>query len=180
MTDDELLKNLQTREPGALEEMMQKYNRLLYTIIYNILKNSGCHGDMEELVSDTFYAVWTHADNIRPGNLKAYLSITARNKAKTFLRSRQPFAMDIDELELPDSYLTPEGMLLQEELSHSIQRAIHRMRPGDREIFLRYYYYLQNTEEIVEHMNMPASTVRSHLARGRKVLKKMLSKEVAF
>ena len=54
------------------------------------------------------------------------------------------------------------------------------MRPKDREIFLRYYYYLQTTDQIAETMGIPPSTVRSRLSRGRKTLKETLSKEVLY
>ena len=54
-----------------------------------------------------------------------------------------------------------------------------RMRPKDREIFLRYYYCLQTAVEIAAALHMPSSTVRSRLVRGRKALAKALGKEVS-
>lgn len=180
MTDEILLRRLKAQEPEALEAMMHQYSNLLYTIIYNIIRNSGSPADVEELISDTFFSVWSHAEGIAPGNLKAYLCITARNKAKTFLRSRRPLVMDIDEIDLPDSAATPEDTAMAQELQRCVKKAIGKMRPSDREIFLRYYYYLQSSCEIAEQMHIPASTVRTRLARGRKTLKKHLSKEVLF
>jgi RNA polymerase sigma-70 factor (ECF subfamily) len=53
------------------------------------------------------------------------------------------------------------------------------MRPKDREIFLRYYYYLETTDEIAQKMHLSGSAVRSRLTRGRKTLKTILSKEVS-
>ena len=51
------------------------------------------------------------------------------------------------------------------------------MRPQDRDIFLRYYYYMQTTQQISQLLNIPHSTVRTRLVRGRKTLKKLLTKE---
>lgn len=180
MTDEILLRRLKAQEPEALETMMNRYNKLVYTIIYNMIKSTGGHADVEELVSDTFFSVWNHAQNIDHGKLKAYLTITARNKAKSFLRSRRPLAMDIDEIDLPDSADNPEDTAMAQELQQCVKKAIGKMRPSDREIFLRYYYYLQSSEEIAEEMHMPSSTIRTRLARGRKILKKHLSKEALF
>jgi DNA-directed RNA polymerase specialized sigma24 family protein len=42
---------------------------------------------------------------------------------------------------------------------------------------LRYYYYLQSTDQVAAQMGIPAATVRSRLARGREILKQKLSKE---
>ena len=156
MTDEQLLRKLQAQQPEALEALMKK--------------------DVEELMQDTFYAVWTHADSIS-GKLRTYLSATARNRAKSFLRSHRELPMDLDTIELPDPGGSLENAAQEAELSRCIQNAIWRMRPRDREIFLRYYYHFQTAETISRQMGIPPGTIYSRLARGRKVLQKTLSKE---
>lgn len=178
--DNNLLTRLRNQQPEALEDMMEIYHKLVSTIIYNVLGRSASQADVEELVSDTFYAVWNHAGSIRDGNLKAYLSMTARNRAKSHLRRKQPLPMDIDELDLPDPASPPEAAAMEQERNRLVRKAINQMRPTDREIFLRYYYYLQSTNEIAERMHMHPSTVRTRLTRGRKALQKTLNKEVLF
>ena len=180
MTDERLLLRLQRREPEALEDLMERYNKLVYITISNVLGRTGTQGDVEELVSDTFLAVWNYAENIQGTKLKAYLCTTGRNKAKSFLRSRKTLPMDLDEVDLVTSTDSPEEAVMQKDLQNQVKKAIHKMRPKDREIFLRYYYYLQTAEEIGERMNIPSSTVRSRLIRGRKILQKSLNKEVLF
>lgn len=180
MTDERLRKGLRQREPEALEELMDQYHKLVSLTICNVLGRTGTRSDVEELVSDTFLAVWNYAEHIHPGKLRAYLCTTARNKAKTFLRSRKALPMDLDEIEIRTTAASPEEAVMQEELRRQVQKAIHKMRPKDREIFLRHYYYLQTSEEIAEKMGIPASTVRSRLSRGRKILEKYLSKEALY
>lgn len=177
MTDDRILKGLREQETAALEAMMGKYRSLVTRIISNVLGSAGTPDDVEELCSDTFFAVWTYARGVKNGKLKAYLSTTARNKAKTFLRERRELPMDLDMVEIPDMGPTPEDCAIEQELSRMIRRAIDRMRPKDREIFLRYYYYFETTGEIAQRMGIPDATVRSRLSRGRKILQKSLSKE---
>ena len=177
MTDNQLLQQLQFQHPDSMELLMQKYHRYVYTVIANVLGVHGTHEDIEELAQDTFYAVWSHADAIH-GSLKAYLCTTARNRAKSWLRGRRELPMALDYVELPDACESLEDAAQQQELARYVRSAIDQMRPRDREIFLRYYYYLQGTEEIAEHMGIPIGTVCSRLARGRKHLKRVLSKEV--
>ena len=88
--------------------------------------------------------------------------------------------MALDTVEIPDSGNTLDDLAEQEELARQIRSALNRMRPKDREIFLRYYYYLQTTGEIAMHMDIPVNTVCSRLMRGRKILKKSLSKEGVY
>ena len=84
--------------------------------------------------------------------------------------------MDLDTVEIADPGGSLEDAARQTELSGYIQRAIDSMRPKDREIFLRYYFHLQTGEEIAVDMGIPKGTVFSRLARGRKILGKILSK----
>lgn len=176
MTDELLLRKLRAGQPEALEAFMEKYDRYAYTVIANILGTAGGTEDIEELVQDTFYSVWHHADAIN-GKLRNYLSATARNKAKSFLRGRRELPMDLDTIDIPAPGGSLEEAALQDELSRCLQRAIRKMRPRDRDIFLLYYYQFWTAEEIAEQLHIAVGTVYSRLARGRRTLKKTLSKE---
>lgn len=176
MTDEQLLRRLQARQAGAPEAMMKKYYRYIYTVVGNIIGGVGGHEDIEELTQDSFYAVWENADRIH-GRLRPYLSTTARNKAKSWLRGRREITMDLDTIELPDPTASPEETMTQKELAKRVTQAVDRMRPIDREIFIRCYYYLQTTETIAQRMGLSPNAVRTRLARGRKTLKKLLDKE---
>lgn len=178
MTNEQLLRRLRAGDQRALEALMEKYRRYVYTIIANILGRQGTAADAEELTADTFYAVWEHIGSIT--NLKAYLGSTARNKAINHLRRQRELPMDLDTVELPDPAPSMEDQMVRRELAHRVREAISKMRPRDREIFLRYYYYAQTTEEIAVLMGLPPATVRSRLSRGRAKLKTVLSKEVSL
>ena len=86
--------------------------------------------------------------------------------------------METDLVEIPDPANSLEDEMARKELSDQIQRAINHMNHEERETFLRYYYYLQTTKEIADAMNVPTGTVCSRLARGRKKLKQILTKEI--
>lgn len=77
MTDEQLLREMRKGNQEALQQMIQRYHRYLTTIIGNILGSGGSREDIEELVQDTFYAVWNRAGEIR-GPLKPYLCIARR------------------------------------------------------------------------------------------------------
>ena len=124
------------------------------------------------------YSVFRRAGSISPGKLQAYLGAAARNRAKDFLRKQKPLEADLDELTLPDGEGTaPEAELLRRERQMRVKEAIFSMEPVDREIFLRYYYYLQPAPEIAEAMRLTPGAVRTRLSRGRAALKKRLSQE---
>lgn len=177
MTDEQMLRRLQAGQQDALETLMQKYYRYIYTVVANTLGTAGGPEDVKELVQDTFFSVWRHADTIHE-RLRPYLSTTARNKAVSWLRGRRELPMSLDMIEIPDPGGSLDEAAQQEELTRKIQNAINRMRPKDREIFFRYYYYVQTTEEISAQMGLSPNAIRTRLSRGRQILKKTLSKEV--
>ena len=175
-SDAQLLCRMQDGDDKALELLMDKYGSYVYRVIANVLLNAGSASDAEELTSDTFYAVWTHAGSIDARNLKSYLAVTARNKAKSFLRKHRELPMDLDTIPLSNG-ISLEDHAVEKELKQLLKQAIDKMRPQDRDIFLRYYYYLQTTSQISQLLNIPHSTVRSRLMRDRKKLQKILTKE---
>ena len=87
MREDVILRKLRSRDPAALEALMDRYIPYVSTIVWNILRNAMTKEDAEEVVSDVFLAAWNQAGDIRSGATKAWLGAVARNKAKTKLRS---------------------------------------------------------------------------------------------
>ena len=177
MTEEALIKRLKRQRPDALEAMIQQYNNYVCTIIINTVGTGFNMEDVKELASDVFMAVWNHADSLHTGKVKSYIGTTARNKSKDFLRKRKTLEMDIDEIPMLTSGQTPESQLLKQEQIKAVRMAVLNMTEPDREIFLRYYYYLQTSIQIADAMNMEANTVRGRLKRGREKLKQVLLKE---
>ena len=178
MTDNHLLARLQAGEEEALERLTDRYHGYVCAVIGTVLGGAGSPSDVEELANDTFYALWYHARDVLPGKVKAYLGTTARNKAKTLLRRHRAPEMDLDTIQIPDGTDSLEDHAIRQELASAVQRAVDGLRPKDREIFLRYYFYYQDTGTIAAQMGIPAATVRSKLQRGRAHLRQVLCKEV--
>ena len=64
--------------------------------------------------------------------------------------------------------------LCQKEQAAEVKKALSQLRPQDQEIFFRYYQLCQTASEIAQALDMPPSTVRSRLSRGRQVLRAAL------
>jgi RNA polymerase sigma-70 factor (ECF subfamily) len=177
MTEEKLLHRLRRHKQDALEALIGQYNNYVCAVIINTLGQNFSQEDVKEIASDVFLAVWDHADAIHLGKLKAYLGTAARNKSKDFRRKQQTLPMDLDEVPALTDGKTPESQLLRQEQQELVRKAVLELPQPDREIFLRYYYYLQTSAQIAEAMGMEDSTVRGRLMRGRNHLKQMLLKE---
>lgn len=176
MKDEIILKKLRSGDPKGLEQLMDQYMNYVSVIAWNILRNYLAPEDAEEAVSDVFLAAWEQAGDIQPGKLKAWLAAVARNKARDRLRAmRVDLPLEDDVLELPDEN-TPILALERKEEKTLVRKAVDTLGEPDREIFLRYYYYIQSVREISQVMYLNESTVKTKLRRGRMRLKDILTR----
>lgn len=178
MRDTLLLERLRRRDQDALNELTARYRSYVCTIQSNMLSGAGTREDVEELCSDVFLALWQNAESVEAEKLKPWLGTVARNRAKSWLRVRRTLPMDLDEIELPDDSPGLEDEAIRKELAAAVRRAVDSLRPKDREVFLRYYFYLQSVEAIAAELDLAPASIRSRLSRGREVLRKKLEKEV--
>lgn len=174
MKDDVILRRLRSKDPAALEKLMDRYIPYVSAVVWNILRHSMSHEDAEEVVSDVFLTAWNRAEDILPGCSKQWLGAVARNKAKNKLRERG-FALSLEEdmLDTPDE-TTPEVQMEREEEARLVREAVDSLGEPDRTIFLRHYYYAQTVREVAEAMGINQSTVKTKLRRGRLRLKSHL------
>lgn len=141
----------------------------------NIIGRSMTQSDVEEVVSDVFWALWNNADKIDANRFKAYLGSMARNRAKNKLREMGMDTYLEDDIVIVSDN-TPETAFEEQEQDLLVKQALLSMQHPDREIFLRHYYYYQTVSEIADEMDMNISTVKTRLSRGREKLKDSFSK----
>lgn len=156
----------------ALESVIRQYSPYVITVIHN--RSRGCLSteDEEEVASDVFFALWQNAKSIEPGHLRPWLGSVASHKTVDRLRKHKiTIPLEENTLVVEDSLWTT---LQQWEQVDKIQEALLTLKPIDREIFCRYYDLCQTTSEIATEMNIPPSTVRTKLSRGRQTLRTTL------
>lgn len=64
MDEKSLLKKLQNKDEKALEDIIDLYNAYVTTIVGSLLSSKGTKEDMEEVIADTFIALWETAERI--------------------------------------------------------------------------------------------------------------------
>ena len=174
MDERRLLRRLSRGDCAALEEIMDAYMPYVYTIAHNILAPALPREDVEEVASDAFTTLWEKGEAVRPGKLKAWLAAVTRNAALSRLRSLHlPEPLDEETMDL--SAPGPEEEAVEKELAELTRRAVNALPEPDRGIFIRHYYLYPKTGDIAAELDMPASTVRVKLLRGRDKLRTVLA-----
>ena len=179
MTETQLVLALKAGQRGALDQAIRRYSGFAAAVIRSVLGSSAVQEDLEELVSDTFLALWRAADRLeetRP--LRHYLAAIARHAAIDRLRQQRPAnPLPADDLLPADEADSPEAQALRREQTDTLRRLLYEMATEDREIFVRFYYYEQTVREIASIMQKNESTVKARLSRGRARLRAQLEKE---
>lgn len=172
MNENKLLSRLKKGKQDALEETLHHFLPYVNAIVLQVGGSCLTPEDREEIVSDVFYKLWSHAGDIQPGKLRPYLGSIAHNRTKDYLRSRKiTLPLEQDAI-IVDS---PENDILTQVLSQQIRETILSLPEPDREIFLRFYYYYQPISVIGAAMGIKPATVSTRLARGRRKLKQILT-----
>src|SRR5581483_8562695 len=157
---------------GAEEQfaaLVQRQSRYVFRVAYSVLRNAH---DAEDIVQETFFKLyrtqwWKKIDDER-----AFLARAAWRLALNRLGERR--GKD-DWLEQISRQQTPEEELIRLDRDAAVQRLIDAL-PEE----LRLPLALSTVEdlssyEIAKVMSIPDGTVRSRLARARKILKQRLA-----
>lgn len=145
------------RESGLDALFRDEYDsmvRLAYTLVNNT-------AEAEELVQDSFVDVYRRFGEI--ANPGGYLRTAVVSRCRSALRRRRVLAMK--------SPAPPEGLAPS---AGELWDVLNKLSEDQRVAVVLRYYGRYRASEIAEMTDQPASTVRSHLRRGLKALKKEL------
>lgn len=173
MDDLELLESLRRDRAGGIETLLRQYTPLLRYVIGGILPD---HQDAQDCLSEVSLRLWQNIDRFDParGSLSAWLTAVARNTALNHRKARQQRESRLAKDSEPVDPGTPEQALLRQEQSRQLTDAIARLRPRDRQLLYRKYYYLQPTSQIAAELGLSDRAVEGRLYRLRLRLRQEL------
>ena len=172
MLEKKLLRLLDNQPNEALAQVLQEYGGLLSAVTMNILHDPQ---DAEECIGDVLVQLWRTRDRIQnPARLKSYLCAIARNAALDRRRKQAPCRELSLQQELMEDYQV-SGQMDDVLLTELVTGAIRQLGEPTADIFLRRYYREDRVKDIAADLGLTERAVESHLYRGKKRLKEILS-----
>lgn len=182
MEDEKIIELYFARNEQAVTETDRKYGGYCFTLANSILNN---REDAEEAVSDTYLKTWNAIPPQKPSMLKMFLAKITRNLSfsrwrKLSAEKRGGGAMELVLEELDTCIPAPgkvEDNLMGKELAKAIRCYLNTLSQREQDIFLRRYFFVEETETIARRYGMKPATVLRTLSRTREKLKHYLTRE---
>ena len=174
MTDKMLCQKVKNGDRGALYAAIERFTPYVSTAAWRVLAGSpAAREDLEEVVSDTFLALWDHAAEVDPERIRPWLATVAKNRAIDRLRRLTP-TVPLSEND-PDLAPGPEDEAILRERAEKLWNAVNELPEPDRKLFIRHYYEGEKVRDAARALGMKTATAKTKLHRGRKTLKALLS-----
>lgn len=182
MNDNEIVALYLARDEQALVRTDEKYGGYCYQLANRILN---CRQDAEETVSDTYLKAWQSIPPHRPTALRLFLAKIARNLAFDRWRGQNAqkrgggqMVLVLEELEECIGTAQDVGAELEaKELTRAIARFLDTQPEREQSVFLRRYFFVEDTGAIALRYGMKPAAVLKSLSRTRQKLKSYLIQE---
>lgn len=162
--EDELLISIKKGDRKAFEALHERYLSHLFNFCLKYLHNAA---DAEEVVQETFIAIWENRGKIDPQQIVAsYLISIARNKIFDLIKHKYTRIKHRDNIikSFRDA-LSDDEELFWNEIIAVMLRSMKHLSPRQREILtLRTQGY--SNREISVMLKISQRTVETHFSRG--------------
>jgi len=172
MDDRVLVESLRSGDPQAPRLLIERFQGVVYGLCYRML---GHRQDAEDVMQESFVRAlrgFSGFESDRP--LRPWLLGIAANRCRTALarRSRRPPLVESGEEQADPR----AGVVDPEDLAGELERALDRLRPEYRQVFVLFHEQNLPYEEISQAVGRPVGTIKTWLHRARAELAEHLSR----
>jgi RNA polymerase sigma-70 factor (ECF subfamily) len=173
MDDDELIASVAGGDDTALRELFSRHAPWLAARLRSVLSAT----DVEDVLQETFLAVWTGARGYRPeGSAGGWVWGIARRQAALFLRGRDPAVLSQSAAVAASGSHAgdpAEAALARAEITDAVAVLGPEGSP-EREVWQLMYVEDRPVAEVAELTGVPVGTVKSRAHRARRRLRAVL------
>lgn len=171
-----LIRRAKSGDGDAIAQLIRSHQDALYAFI---LRMSGRPDVAEDVVQEAFVRVIRNLDRFDTRyRFSTWLFTIAKRLYVNAVQKHRP-AYDTDMVEIRrGSDPTPGSISSRMESLQNVRRLLDtvllRLNEQQREVVLLFHQQDWSINEIAEHLGMPEGTVKSHLHRARKRMRKAI------
>jgi len=157
----------------SFEDIVRRYEKMVYGIAYKFLNN---HQDAEDITQETFLIVYRKLRNLRKTNsLTNWIYTITLNLVRENLRKKYRMKT-INNLNENLIFYNNENNS-NEEIKEKIRTAIEKLPEKQREAINLKFMEGLKIKEISKIMECKEGTIKAHIFRGIKTLRRILKNE---
>jgi RNA polymerase sigma factor (sigma-70 family) len=165
--DPDLVKRCISGDERAWEQLVYRYNRLIYSIALTLCRDPEVAADILQQVCLELYR---RLDEVRKlESLSSWVATVTRRKTYTYLRSKKPTEPLFDA-----ELVASRDILSNIERQHMLQRALATLPSRSRRLMELLYLNEGTYEQVAAELGMPVASVGPTRIRCLKKLKKLL------
>lgn len=178
-TDIELVRAVKEGRKEPFDQLVLRYQRLVYAIIRRMISN---HQDVDDLAQETFMAAYGAMGRFdERKSFSAYLSRIAINISINHLRRKKRWLRILTERGTEarqalsgGKTLGPDKKMEQKELMNRLEIGIEALPPRQKAVLILKVYQEMSYQEIADTLGISLGTVMSRLHRARNRLRAQL------
>lgn len=169
----------------AFDVLYKTYSNYIYSIILNFFNRDIV--DAEDLMQEVFLEAFKSLDRLKDDKaFSSWLVSIALNKCRQYVRKKnfhknkailvpiEEHDVEVDEKYFPDT-------LLESKLNREvILGAIDELPSRQRLVMLLFYFQSFTYKEMVDSLELPMSTIKKDLHKGRNTIKKELKSKLSI
>ena len=171
--EEPILERVARNEPGAVDEMMNRFGGLVWSLARRSCPTSA---EAEDAVQEIFVEIWRTAsrfDSSIAGEATFVAMITRRRLIdRTRRRSRRPESVALTESS-PAPEPNNDDLEIAEEAGVASE-AFEKLRPEQQKVLRLAIHHGRSHEQIAATTGMPLGTVKTHARRGLIRLRQLL------
>ena len=176
-----LIARAQRGDAPSLRGLIDAHKDRLHAFVWRMVRN---HHDAEELCQETFLKAFAALDSFNEHyRFSTWLFTIAYRLCLNQIRRKRSLTGEMDFGLLPASDPDTSAQVAESEeaarLKKVIWAAVEQLSPPQRATVLLFYRQEQSCADIAQVLQVPVSTVKSHLHRARARLKELLEPAVA-
>jgi RNA polymerase sigma-70 factor (ECF subfamily) len=165
----------------AYRRFIKQYERLVIHIIYRMVSNPS---DREDLFQDVFLKAYQNLGGFRfQSKASTWLARITYNTCINFLQKKRtplfddktPETLTIEDI--ADSDELPDDWVSKRDMAKHIEEEIQKLPLRHRTALTLYHLHGLHYTEIGQIMDLPESSVKSYLFRGRQQLKVSMTRK---
>ncbi|RCW76882.1 RNA polymerase sigma factor [Saliterribacillus persicus] len=172
--DLELYSQIQAGDQRALEQLYDRYEKLVYSFAYRMVKQEAL---AEEIVQEVFMKIWTKKGvyQEKKGKLSSWILTITRNTSIDIIRKNKITTHTFEEWDsLKSDQTETEDIVLWKEKKEKLKIAVRELSEDQQQIVQLFYFKGFSQQKIANTCSIPLGTVKGRIRLALKHLKETM------